>query len=196
MVAINPQTIEGNWRSGKALDWHMIESVHVGQDQFGHDKFENQRSPLGELVFRLKYRSDNAAAAPIIETAARFLRPHTGKIDIIVPAPASRARTMQPVIFLANGIGEALSIPVLDCVQKTRAVPQQLKNVNNPEERSRLLSGLHTVDPNRTRGKRILLFDDLFDSGATMNAITNVLMEIGEAQTVHALTLTCTRRSR
>lgn len=42
-------------------------------------------------------------------------------------------------------------------------------------------------------GKRILLFDDVFRSGATMNSITAALYDQGGAAEVCALTLTRTR---
>ncbi len=36
----------------------------------------------------------------------------------------------------------------------------------------KLVDGLYAVDPAHTAGKNILLFDDLFRSGTTMNAIS------------------------
>jgi len=44
--------------------------------------------------------------------------------------------------------------------------------------------------------RAVLLFDDLYRSGATLNAVTRVLLEQGEARNVYALTLTMTRRMR
>lgn len=40
---------------------------------------------------------------------------------------------------------------------------------------------------------KILLFDDLYRSGATMNAITEVLYDEGYADDIYALTITRTR---
>ncbi len=45
----------------------------------------------------------------------------------------------------------------------------------------------------RVQGRSVLLFDDLFRSGATMNAITSSLYDQGTARDVYALTLTRTR---
>jgi predicted amidophosphoribosyltransferase len=62
----------------------------------------------------------------------------------------------------------------------------------DPEQRKYQLEGLFTVDPAITRDKKILLFDDLFRSGSTMNAGTDVLYRVGTAANVCALTLTYT----
>jgi predicted amidophosphoribosyltransferase len=60
-------------------------------------------------------------------------------------------------------------------------------------ERWHLLDGLHEVDPARVEGRRVLLFDDLFRSGATLNAVTAALYDQGHAAVVCALVLTRSR---
>ena len=69
----------------------------------------------------------------------------------------------------------------------------QLKNIYDLDERLAVLDGAHTVDVAATRGKQVLLVDDLFRSGATMNAITTALFEQGEAAAVFAFTISRTR---
>ena len=194
MAKIDPQKLTGKWLSGIALDVHTISSTHLGINESGHDVFDTKRSELGELLYRLKYRSDEAAAKEIVETASKFLAPHRAKFDFIVPVPPSGARPLQPVITLANGIGAALDIPVIECVTTTREATQ-LKGVIDPERRKELLNGLHTVDATRTAGRNVLLFDDLYRSGSTMNAITDLLMTSGKAASVRVLAITCTRRN-
>ena len=195
MVAINPQAIEGNWRSGVALDFHTIRSTPVGQNEYGHMQFETERPPVAELLYQLKYKNDQAAAPELIATAAEFLRPHRAKLDVLIPVPASTVRAVQPVILLARGIGAELGLPVAECIATTRSMPH-LKNVTDPEERRELLKGLYAVDACHTEGKNILLFDDLFRSGSTMSAITDVLLRQGRAASVRVLTITRTRSNR
>jgi hypothetical protein len=69
----------------------------------------------------------------------------------------------------------------------------RLPNVPSHGDRTDLLEGLFAVDAMHTTGKKILLFDDLFRSGSTMNAITDVLMNQGKSASVYALTITKTR---
>lgn len=192
VVKINPIKIGGRWQSGISLDLHTTSSTPIGYNEFGHMQFITARPEIAELLFRLKNRADKDAAGPIIETAANFLAPYRDRFDSIVPVPPSHQRALQPVIVLAEGIGATLGIPVLSCITTTRPTTQ-LKNVTDPEERKKQVDGLYQVDATQTRGRSILLFDDLFRSGTTMNAITDELLGPGKAAAVRALTITKTR---
>ncbi len=193
MVAIHPRRIVGNWRSGIALDVHTVRSTHLGVNEFGHDVFDTERSELGELLHRLKYRGDRSAVEGIVEAAVGYLMPHRAEFNLILPVPPSTARVVQPVLLLAEGIGTALGVPCIDCVTTTRATAP-IKNVTEFAERRALMERLHEVRGKDTAGKNVLLFDDLFQSGATMSAIADLLMGAGGAASVRAFAITATRR--
>jgi competence protein ComFC len=195
MVVLNPQKIEGKWKSGIALDFHTTSSTPIGNNEFGHMQFDTKRPEIAELLFQLKYRDNQSAAGLIVSAAAKFLDPHRKKFDLIIPVPPSAARVIQPVLQLATGIGEAVGLPVVECVTTTRST-KELKVVNDPAKRKELVEGLYAVDAGHTIGKRILLFDDLFRSGATMNAIADVLLDQGKASSVSVLTITKTRSNK
>ncbi|MCY4461381.1 MAG: hypothetical protein OXC26_13470 [Albidovulum sp.] len=72
----------------------------------------------------------------------------------------------------------------------------QLKGVMGLENRKKLLEGLYTVENAKTMGKSVLLFNDLYRSGATMNAIAELLMTEGRTETVRVLTITRTRSTQ
>lgn len=195
VVTVNPIKIEGRWHSGVALDLHTTSSTPIGYNEYGHMQFDTVRPEIAELLYRLKNRADRDAAGPIVETAASFLARYRDKFDAIVPVPPSHQRTVQPVIILAEGIGKVLKVPVLSCISTTRPTTQ-LKNITDSEERRKHVEGLYQVDATQTRGRSILLFDDLFRSGTTMNAITDVLLGPGKASVVRALTITKTRSNQ
>jgi predicted amidophosphoribosyltransferase len=195
LAATNPQRIHGNWERGFALDLHTTSSTYLGVDEQGHDRFENLYSELGALLNRLKYKSDQSVVSEIASTAADFLRPSRAKLDLIVPVPPSKVRDIQPVILMAQALGAALNLPVMQCVETTRSATP-LKDVTDPAQRKALLVGLFKTDRNSTAHKAVLLFDDLFRSGSTMNAVTDVLLNQGNAARVYAFTITRTRSKR
>lgn len=195
MIVLNPQKIEGRWKSGIALDFHTTSSTPIGHNEFGHMQFDTVRPEIAELLYQLKYHGNQAAAPKIAAAAATFLQPHRTKFDLMIPVPPSTVRVVQPVFVLADGIGAAIGLPVVKCITATRSTIQ-LKGVTDPEKRKELLDGLYTVDADQTTGKRILLFDDLFRSGSTMNAVTDVLLTQGRASSVSVLTITKTRSNQ
>lgn len=197
LVTINRMRIPGGWKEGYVLDYHTVSSEFLGHDQFGHAIFDTKRSEIGELLYKLKYRSDQAVIESIVETAAHFARAFIKarnlSLDFIIPVPPSRERDFQPVFEIAKHLGAALGLPLLtDGIKKIKDTPE-LKDVYNYEDRTKLLEGAYTVAPDSTEGKNILLFDDLYRSGATLNAITSVLYSTGKAANVYVLALTRTR---
>jgi competence protein ComFC len=196
MVEINPTRIPGRWSNGFTLDVHTTSSELVGHDEYGHPQFASKRSELGELLYRLKFRREKSVIAEIAEVVTTFAESYLPKVDLIIPVPPSTPRTEQPVILLVRVIGERLGIPVSeDCVWKIRET-SQLKNVFDFDERFQLLDGAFETDPSIVEAKTILLFDDLYRSGATLNAVTSLLYDQGGALDVLALALTRTRRLR
>ena len=196
MIEIHPLRIAGRWREGFALDVHTTRSVYLGEDEFGQPQYDTERSPAGELLFQLKYRSDQSAVAPLVEVAGGFVRGRWPAADVVVPVPPSRPRPSQPVLLLGEAIAQGLGVSFLPAaVRRQREVPE-LKDVRDFDERLRLLDGAHAVDAPAVQGRRVLLFDDLFRSGATMNAIAAALYDEGRAEDVVALTITRTRSNR
>jgi predicted amidophosphoribosyltransferase len=188
--------IRGAWLDGYALDYHTISSTCIGYNEFGHPVFDTQRTPLGELLFRLKSRSDGSVVGEIVEVVAGFVKlTWTLQPTFIIPVPPSNtARRSQPVFLVADALGKRLRLDVqYDAVTKIRRTPQ-LKNVYDYAERAKVLDGAFRADSSVIGGQSILLFDDLYRSGATMNAVAKVLTAQGQAAAVHALALTRTRR--
>ena len=193
MADTNPIRIPGNWRQGFALDYHTLHSQFVGHDEFGHPIFDTERSEIGELLYRLKYKADRSAADEIVEAAAGFVRRWKIKPDLILPVPPSKRRNFQPVLLLAHGLAAKLGVPLcLDCVTKVKGTPE-VKNIYEYDKRIAALENAFNVKKSKVQGQTILLFDDLFRSGATMDALTKALNQQGEVANVYALAVTKTR---
>lgn len=194
MAATRIMRIPGRWRQGFVLDYHIATSVYLGDDEYGHPTFDNKRTDLGELLFRLKYRADLSAVEELVRTLIEFLNSWKPIIDLIVPVPPSKPdRAVQPVLLLAEELSRRLDVPLAkDCVTKTKNTPE-IKNVHNYEERLAILSKAYVVTPSVIANRRTLLFDDLYRSGATMNAMASALYDQGHVTDVFALAVTRTR---
>jgi predicted amidophosphoribosyltransferase len=192
-LEIHPSEIKGSWDTGYVLDRHTISSTMIGYNEFGHPEFDTQRSPLGELVYRLKYKSHKSAIASIVETIVSFVQGRAIQADVIVPMPPSKLqRPYQPVIEIASELSKVLKIALdTTSLKKTKTTPQ-MKDIGDYSERVAALDTAFTVG-NDLEGKRVLLIDDLLQSGATMNVVAKALREQGRAKAVYAIALTRTR---
>ncbi|HWB30478.1 MAG TPA: hypothetical protein VG736_08260 [Vicinamibacterales bacterium] len=193
VVKSDPRRLRGPWAAGYVLErQHTLNSEFLGHDSYGHAQFDTKRSPLGELVFRLKNRNDKTTLPDIADTAADFVGKRKLRIDAIVPIPPSRRRTFQPVLEIAKALAGSLSIPVLrGAVTKTKETPQ-LKDVFGYDERQKLLDGAFSFDRKVVEARRLLLVDDLYRSGATATVAAQGLIDAGAAA-VYFLAITKTR---
>ena len=195
MTEIRPYKIAGNWVDGYALDTHTISSEFLGYDGFGHEIFDTKRSKLGELLYRLKSKQNINVKDQIVEIAINFINSQWKDIiDGIIPIPPSNVgRRVQPVIVIAKDIADKLGINLYEkALMKIKETPE-LKNVLDFHARLAILKDIFHVNAQQTEGKLLLLFDDLFRSGATLNAATEALYQQGKAGKVYVLTLTRTR---
>lgn len=189
----DPRHIPDCWDEGFALDLHTLESEFIGYDEYGHAQFDTRRSELGDLIYRLKYRGETSVVPTIAQAVCDFVRAWKPGVDVLVPVPPSRNRPVQPLFSIAEESGRLLSLPVdKESVRKVRDIPE-LKNVYDYAKRLELLEGAHGMQGTALRGRRVLLLDDLFRSGATLNAIAQLLRSEGGVTAIFALALTRTR---
>jgi len=193
IVRTNPTRLwGGSWNDGFALDRHTVNSIPTSDPY----RWDTTYTELGQLVYELKYRNNWGALQSIVDTAEDFIRSGwegLPPLDLIVPAPPSfAARGAQPVVEIARELARGLGIALCEnAVTKTRVTPQ-MKNVYNWAQRRQTLREAIQKGPANVQGKRMLVFDDLIQSGATLGRVTDVLQGAGASE-VYALALTRTK---
>lgn len=75
---------------------------------------------------------------------------------------------------------------------KVKETPE-LKNIYDYQKRLELLKDGFAIKDQSLRGKNVLLFDDLYRSGATLSVVTRALYDQGMVNEVYILALTKTR---
>lgn len=187
--------ITGNWKKGRAFDKHTLSSDYLGVDEYGHNQWDTIRSEMGELVYLLKYKSDTTTLPKIVELLDKIKGIET--MDIITPIPPSNAnRSVQPVRLIAEALGHRRNVRVIADLLSKSPEAKELKNVDDPKERKKLLNESMSVNEEHDiSGLKILLVDDLFRSGATLEVATGLLLNEGAAD-VYVLTMTKTKSNR
>ena len=109
--------------------------------------------------------------------------------------PASTTRARQPVDESANELGQLTHTPVFDNIIVKAPAPQgspQLKNLHAREEKEAALQGRFSINPAITNEGcwNALLLDDIFDTGATMDAVCKTLRTYKKINRVYAAAIT------
>jgi len=179
----HPRPIIGSWHSGWALGFH---SRFDGGDW--------TRSGVGDLTYRLKYESDLTVLPALIQQTLELFQQHPAlaQVDAILPVPPSTPRPSDPVSVYCQALAGKINMSVAPLVVKTRPTQPQ-KEMKTLAQKRANVSGAFTLKGD-VQAKRLLLVDDLFDSGATLDEITRLLLKHGAAR-VNVLTLTRTIHS-
>lgn len=193
-MQVHVKQLSGIWDDGYALDKHMLSSTFIGYNEYGHTQFDNRRSEAGESVYQLKYRSGWSNSPVLAQAVREHILPHFPAIGLIVPMPASTARMRQPVDEVANELGKLISVPVFVniIVRTAPTTGVKLKDLKTRQEKDAELAGKFSInDAIQGEGKwNALLLDDLYDSGASMQAATNVLRSYSKIGGIYVAALT------
>ena len=147
-----------------------------------------------EAISRFKYQGASRLAKPLGTLLAEYKDPDFpfSGFDLILAVPLHRQRLRQrgfnQSLLLARRISRRHSIP-LDFTALQRTRPTQPQTQLSGSERQKNIRGAFEVRaPEATRDKQILLIDDVFTTGATVQECSKVLLKAG-AKRVDVLTL-------
>lgn len=146
-------------------------------------------------IYRFKYAGRREYADFFGEEIAEYLGDFIRQIqpDGIVPIPLHRRRYAKrgynQAELLASETGRRLGIPVYPkmLVRVRNTVPQKKLN---PQERQNNLKKAFNIGRNDVKLKVILVFDDIYTTGSTIDEAARALREAG-AEKIYFITLAC-----
>ena len=128
--------------------------------------------------------------------AMKLLREGPENVDILTWVPVSRLRRLKrgydQCQLLSRAMGKQLGIPSVRTLRKHRHTPPQSGLSSVAERKANVLGVYRAVNGIDLRGKRILLVDDIFTTGSTMNECARVLLTAG-AKEVHGAAIAAVR---
>jgi ComF family protein len=146
--------------------------------------FFTNDSLLQHVVHQLKYANNREAGIYLGERFGIALRQASwiGEIDLIVPVPLHKRRLQErgynQSVLLAEGLSRKLNIPCApNALVRNRQTESQTKK--SREERLKNMAAAFSVtDPEKLKGKHILLIDDVLTTGATIESCALALLAI------------------
>ena len=148
-------------------------------------------TPLREAIHALKYDGVPALAGPLSQYLVDAWRRSSLQADSIVPVPLHsrrrRERGYNQSELLARQLGREVGVPVEPrSLRRVRYTGQQARL--NAAERRQNVKGAFEAERALSRGRHIVLVDDVFTTGATMSECAEALLDAGAAS-VAAITL-------
>lgn len=140
----------------------------------------------------VRYKFGHAChyAAPYGRMMAMRILRDLPEADVITWVPVSRKRLRKrgfdQVELLAQNVGEELGIPAERLLDKFRDNRANSTLKTHEERRANVLGVYRAVDPERFRGKRVLLLDDIVTTGATASECARVLRTAGAEEILFA----------
>jgi ComF family protein len=141
-----------------------------------------------EIIHQLKYGCHPSLARPLAARLADTYETHRQRLqaDWLIPVPLHPARKRERGFNQSSEIARHLSriagIPLAQhCLRRTR--PTQVQAGLTRRERRRNVSGAFEMSKNsEVSGKAVLVVDDVFTTGATLNECARILRQSGAAK--------------
>ncbi len=141
--------------------------------------------PLKEAIHKFKYDRIKELAEPLAELLIFRLQLGFPRGDLVlVPVPLVRRRQLErgfnQAAVLAKKVAEEFEIPLLaDVLKRVKDKPAQVELKGR--ERRENVKGVFVVrgEAGQIKGKTVLLVDDVFTTGATLNEAAKVLKRAG-----------------
>ncbi len=147
------------------------------------------------MIYRFKYGGRREYADFFGEQIAEYLGDFIRRTDAdaLVPVPLHRKRKAvrgyNQAELLAKALGKAMKIPVAaDLVVRVKNT-EPLK-YENPKERQNNLKKAFLIRQNDVKLKRVIIVDDIYTTGSTMDEIARALREAG-IEKVYCIALAC-----
>ncbi|MEL5457601.1 ComF family protein [Serratia ureilytica] len=191
-MEVNIKDILGNWDRGVVLDKHSKFSVVTGKNQWGHNIYDTTRTEVGEAVYQLKYKSDWNQVKPLAQCLYDQVYPMFDKVGFILPMAASNVRVRQPVTEVAQALAKLANIPCFDGLLLKAAGGVSLKNLDTKEEKVAAIGDSFSVNPIITNEGcwNVLVIDDLYHTGASMEAACAALRGYNKIDKIYVAALT------
>ncbi len=136
-------------------------------------------SSVGAALHRCKYKDGGDFPDFLLRLALKAYRKKFGQepFDYIVYVPPTESGDL--VKNFAEKLSKVLKIPISHKLIKTSETQPQKVFKNGYLKKENVLEKFSYSEPNEIIGKSIILFDDIFDSGATIKEIGKTLTRLG-----------------
>ena len=150
--------------------------------------------PLQAIIHQFKYGSHSSLARPLARLIhTLWVQDYQGRApDMIVPVPLYKARQRErgfnQALLLARHLSRWTQVPLMDRVLVRHRPTAVQAGLSRGQRRRNIQGAFRVVDRAAIRKRAVLLVDDVFTTGATLNECARMLRKQG-AHRVDVLTV-------
>ncbi|MDU2197093.1 MAG: ComF family protein [Peptostreptococcaceae bacterium] len=192
---------DGCIKCGKPIIYHSLEKLDLCGCSYCFNKsfyFDKAISCIEysdiskSMILGFKYKNKTYMAKYISNIMKEKLDLENIKFDYITFVPLHkkrmRKRGFNQSEKIAKELGKMIDIPILDCIYR-KSNTNRLYNLNRKERKIELKNAfLVKENINYANGKNILLIDDIFTTGSTVNEISK-LLKLNNVNKIFVMTL-------
>ncbi|MEI8339194.1 MAG: phosphoribosyltransferase family protein [bacterium] len=157
--------------------------------------FSYQNEMIKTAVWEIKYRGHRELAKKfggliydhLLEQVAEDAVFSNFKKPLIVPIPITSKRRRERGFNQTERLAEAIIEKdqntnfeyLKDCLVKIKETPSQARSTSRSERLRNLANSFEAKDPEKIRGRNIILLDDVITTGATMSEARKTLLGAG-----------------
>ncbi len=166
-----------NCKTSSFLFWHIAAGKY------------NEDELLGKIIYQLKYQYVEEMGEYVsffIESFLEARKKDFSSFDYIIPVPLHKRRFAErgfnQAELIAKIFSEQTNVPILDCLKRQRYTKQQARL--DRDKRQKNLDNAFLLHSLELKNKKIILVDDVFTTGSTMQSCARVLKDAGAGEVV------------
>ncbi len=150
-----------------------------------YDAADPAEHPLKAVLQRYKYNRDVTLVGPLAELLRDRCPVPLADYDVVMPVPLHLARLrwrgFNQAHLLAKRLVDDARVPVDPwSLQRIRPTRPQV-DLTEAERRRNVAGAFHVTRPEQIRGRKILVMDDVYTTGATVVECSRALIRAGAA---------------
>ncbi len=155
------------------------------------DFFTDEKTDIGCLVYEAKpynregHTGNKDKAKELAQKMADFIQKHPTylRAELIVPIPPSNPnKNFDLPTSLSEEIAKLTSLNLTTTAIKKKKATRPMKDCRTLSEKIKNIRGAFEADESMLKSKTIILIDDIYDSGSSVNEVGRILKEAGTAQ--------------
>ena len=147
--------------------------------------YATYEGPLGKALLQLKYSPNRLLAFQMSQWLAELLSRESWPVDLVVPVPLGKDRLRQrgynQAGLIASELAKSQHLPYSN--RALWRVRETLSQVGlDAIARMKNVRGAFSADSAIVGGKRVMIVDDLYTTGATLSSCAQALLQVGAVE--------------